>query len=221
MNLVFYSGGDAEENISLDKKLLNLRNKRNLTLTLIPAGSYHAEEYYREIVDQYAPLGISRVLLFNVDQAFSQAFKRAVLRSDIIHLGGGNTFYFLKHLKKSGMLKELKEWALEGGVLTGLSAGAIMMTKSIHTAGFPEFDRDDNDENLKNLTGMGLVNFEVFPHYRNSKRYDEALQEYSQDKDDPIYALPDGSGIVLTDEELSFVGKTYCFLSGKKYSMHK
>ena len=221
MNLVFYSGGDAEENISLDKKLLNLRNKRNLTLTLIPAGSYHAEEYYREIVDQYAPLGISRVLLFNVDQAFSQAFKRAVLKSDIIHLGGGNTFYFLKHLKKSGMLKELKEWALEGGVLTGLSAGAIMMTKSIHTAGFPEFDRDDNDENLKNLTGMGLVNFEVFPHYRNSKRYDEALQEYSQDKDDPIYALPDGSGIVLTDEELSFVGKTYCFLSGKKYSMHK
>lgn len=221
MNLVFYSGGDAEENISLDKRLLSLKNKKNLTLTLIPAGTYFAEEYYHDIVDQYAPLGVSRILLFNIDQAFSQVFKRAVLKSDIIHLGGGNTFYFLKHLRKSGMLKELRQWALDGGVLTGLSAGAIVMTKTIHTAGFPDFDRDDNDEEIKNLNAMGLVDFEVFPHYKNSKRYDRELLDYSLKKDEPIYALPDGSGIVMTNEELSFVGRSFCFLAGKKYSVHK
>ncbi|MBD63862.1 MAG: hypothetical protein CME62_01535 [Halobacteriovoraceae bacterium] len=221
MNLVFYSGGEAEENLSLDKRLLSLKGKRPLTLTLIPAGSYFAEEYYQDIVEQYGPLGVSRILLFNIDQAFSEAFKRAVLRSDIIHLGGGNTFYFLKHLRRSGMLKELKEWVLGGGVLTGLSAGAIVMTKTIHTASFPDFDRDDNDENLKNLSAMGLVDFEVFPHYKNSRRYDKELMKYSLEKEGPIYALPDGSGIVLTDEELSFVGRSFCFLAGKKYSIHK
>ena len=60
-----------------------------------------------------------------------------LLKSDLIFLGGGNTFYFLKHLKSTGLIDELKTFAANGGVLCGLSAGAIIMTPHVHTASFP------------------------------------------------------------------------------------
>lgn len=221
MKLVFYSGGFANENQNLDKNLISLFSKKDLKLTFIPSCSYHSNEDYNEIIEQYKPFGIKKFLKFNIDQPFSQTLKSFALQSDIIHLGGGNTFYFLKYLRKTGLLKELKEWVKNGGVLTGLSAGAIIMTNSIETAGFPSFDRDENDENLKNLTGLQLVDFEFFPHYKNSKRYDEELKTYSKSLSSPLYACPDGSGILITDDEIRFVGRTVCFFQGNKYFVNK
>lgn len=221
MNLVFYSGGFADENVPLDKKLLQLTRKKDVILTVIPACSYLSDDYYNDMLEQYRPYGVKRILKFNIDQAYSEIFKRAVFRSDIIHLGGGNTYYFLKHLRRTGLLKELKEWVRQGGILTGLSAGAIIMTKNIQTAGFPDFDKDENEENVKNLSGMGLVDFEIFPHYRNSKRYEKALLDYSHKNSSPVYALPDGSGIIYSEDEIRFIGRSFCFHNGTKYLIHK
>ena len=63
--------------------------------------------------------------------------------------GGGNTFYFIKHLRRSGIFNRLIEYANNGGILTGLSAGAIMTTPNIMTASFPPWDRDDNEDNVR------------------------------------------------------------------------
>src|SRR5690606_32920603 len=104
-----------------------------------------------------------------------EVLKQEVFKSDIIHLSGGNTFYFIKHLRQAKLLKDFKEFLNNGGVLTGLSAGAIIMTRSIQTAAFPSFDRDENEDNVRNFKGMGLVNFEFFPHYKNSLRYDREI----------------------------------------------
>ena len=40
----------------------------------------------------------------------NKSFLEEVLKSDVIHLGGGNTYYFLKHLRKSKMLGVLKKY---------------------------------------------------------------------------------------------------------------
>ena len=221
MKLVFYGGGNASENINLDKNLFYLIDKKNPSLTFIPSCSYGSNEYYCEIIEQYQVHGVKKFLKFNIDQAYSNTLKKVAFNSDIIYLGGGNTYYFLKYLRKTGLLKELKAYVRNGGVLVGLSAGAIMMTNNIETAGFPSFDRDDNDENLKNLTSLQLVDFAFFPHYKNSKRYDEELSQYSGSVDNPIYACPDGSGIIVNDNEVRFIGKTACFFQSKKHFVNK
>ena len=221
MKLVFYSGGYPQENQKIDLKLIRLFNKKDLKLTFIPSCSYQSEEEYLELIDQYAPFGVKKIIKLNIDAPYSSTLKKIAFQSDIIHLGGGNTFYFLHQLRKHGLIKELQEWVRSGGVLTGLSAGAIIMTNSIMTASFPSFDRDDNDENLKKLNGLQLVDFEFFPHYKNSKRYDKELMEYSTRIKNPLYACPDGSGIILNDDELSFIGKVFCFFNGEKYIVHK
>ena len=90
------------------------------------------------------------------------------------------------------------------------------MTPNIQTAGFPNFDRDENDENIKNLSALNLVNFEFFPHYKNSRRYDSELLRYTQKTKIPLYAMPDGSGIVIDQSFLKFSGKAFCFFRGQK-----
>jgi dipeptidase E len=217
MKLVLYSGGHDYENIQLDKHLIDLVHSESPQITYIPSCSYLCDADFHDFIKQYERFGIHNIINFPIDQPFTEVLKNEVLKSDVIHLSGGNTYYFLKHLRKAKMLGELKKFVKKGGVLTGLSAGAIIMTKTIEMAGIPEFDRDDNDENLKNLSAMNLVDFEFFPHYKNSRRYDVELLGYSKTLDAPIYACPDGSGIVVKNNEISFVGKTYCFFQGKKF----
>jgi dipeptidase E len=219
MNLVFY-GGDADENELIDEILLDSLDNENPLITYIPSCSYLSDLDFRDFVDQYKPFGVDQFINFPIDKPFSSILKEQVLKSDIIHLSGGNTYYFLYHLRSTGLLNELKEFVDRGGVLTGLSAGAIIMTKNINTAGFPEFDCDENEDNLKNLKAMNLVDFEFFPHYKNSKRYDEELIKYSKSIKKPLYACPDGSGIIVKDESIEFIGKSYCFLQGKKSRLY-
>jgi len=220
VNLVLYSGGFEKENISLDRKLLELADKENPSITYIPSCSYDSEIDFNDFIRHYRALGISRFIHFPVDIDFDETIKKEAFLSDIIHLSGGNTYYFLKHLRRKGMLKELKAFVKRGGVLTGLSAGAILMTPSICTAGFPEFDKDENEDNIKNLKAMNLVRFEFFPHYRNSKRYDSELIKHSKGLDRPIYACPDGSGIIVKEGTLAFEGKCFSFFQGKKVKIN-
>lgn len=219
MKLVFYSGGEYADNKTLNKKLLELTGVKKPQITFIPASSYFAAIDFEEFAFEFQKYRINKIINFPVDVEFSEVLKEEVLSSDIIFLGGGNTYYFLKRLKLSGMFEELKKFVKRGGVLAGLSAGGIIMTKNIKTAGFPEFDRDDNDENLRNLTALNLVDFDFFPHYRNSKRYDKELLNHSNNSDRVIHACSDGQGIIVNEANIEFIGKSFFFHKNHKKSL--
>jgi len=216
VKLVFYGGGYAEENFELDDLCLKLSEKEFPKMTYIPSCSYESESYFQDFVDQYADHGVSQFIHFPIDIPFDNIIMNEAFKADIIHLAGGNTYYFLKYLRKTGLIKKLKEFVARGGILTGLSAGAIIMTPNIETASFPDFDKDENEENLTNLKGMNLVRFEFFPHFRSSPRYDKELLQHSKNIDIPLYACPDGSGIIVEDHSIKFHGRMYCFFQGQK-----
>lgn len=217
MKLIFFGGGDEEDNYLLDKTLLtNIVNKRKPQMTFIPSSSYMSHLDFREFVNQYKRHKVQRFIHFPIDVGFTDVLKKEAFSSDIIHLSGGNTYYFLETLRRAKLLSELKSFVKSGGVLTGLSAGGIIMTNNIKTAGFPPFDRDVNEDGVRNLKGLDLVNFEFFPHYRNSKRYDKYLIEHSKKIKTPIYASPDGAGIIINNHEVTFSGKNYIFHNGEK-----
>lgn len=220
MKLVFYSGGDEKENRQLDKGFIDLLGKKNPVVAFIPSSSYLSDQEFKVFVKHYSKFKISRFIHFPVDVPFDRVMFQEVMRSDAIHLGGGNTFYFLNSLRKAKLLKELKNFVNRGGVLTGLSAGAIMMTENIDLAGYPEFDRDENNVNIKNLSALNLVDFAFFPHFRNSARYDKVFKDYTKKNSKTIYACPDGSGIIINDSEMRFIGKCYAFTGGQKFSLN-
>ena len=219
MKLVLYSGGSEEDNRFLNQRALDLTETKSPKITLIPSSSYDAEDDYRFFVQEFSELGVQRFMQFCVDTPHTKTLLNEVLKSDLIFLGGGNTFYFLKHLKKAGMFAHFSKFLKRGGVLCGLSAGAIVLTPHVHTATFPHFDRDENPWDMKNLSAMRLVNFEFFPHYKNSKRYDAELLHHSKKSKLPLYACADGGGIIIEGEQISFYGKSHQFYQGKKLTV--
>lgn len=220
MKLVFYSGGDDRDNRQLDHSFLEILDKKNPIVTFIPSSSYLSDQEFKVFVKHYSRFKISRFIHFPVDVPFDRILFQEVMRSDAIHMGGGNTFYFLNSLRKAKLLKQLRLFAQRGGVLTGLSAGAIMMTENIEMASYPDFDRDENTVGLKNLSALNLVDFAFFPHFKNSARYDVVFKRYSKLKKKLIYACPDGAGIVVNGSEIRFIGKTFAFSEGHKFSIN-
>ncbi len=220
MKLVLFSGGLEKDNQSLDRSFIDLLPKKNPVVTFIPSSSYLSEQEFKAFVRHYSRFKISRFIHFPVDVPFDRIIFQEVMRSDVIHLAGGNTFYFLNSLRKAKLLPEIRKYAEKGGILTGLSAGAILMTENIDMAAYPEFDRDENVVNLKNLTALNLVNFSFFPHFKNSARYDAVFRKYSRTKKKLIYACPDGAGIVVYGDEIRFVGPCYGFAGGQKFTVN-
>lgn len=220
MKLVFYGGGDEEDNYQLDQFLIKkLTNKRKLKMTFIPSSSYMSHLDFRDFVYQYQAHNVEQFIHFPVDVHFTEVLKKEAFSADIIHLAGGNTYYFLATLRRAKLFNDLKKFINRGGILTGLSAGAIIMTPEIQTAGFPPFDCDENEDNITDLRALNLVNFEFFPHYRNSKRYDQYLLEYSLKSKRKIYASPDGSGVIVDHNTTTFCGRNYIFYQGKKIAV--
>ena len=96
--------------------------------------------------------------------------------ANILAITGGNTFKLLHNLRKSGLDKAIKEFSRkEEFVLAGFSAGALILTPTIKICSLPDFD--DNEVDLKDLTGLGIVDFEVFPHYSEGE-HKELLSTY-------------------------------------------
>lgn len=220
MKLVLYSGGDARANRELDDEFHRILSTKNPLLAYIPASSYLSEVEFRHFVNQHSRHRVRRFLHFPVDVPFDKTIFREVMKADAIHLGGGNTFHFLLWLRKTKMLEALRDYVYRGGVLTGLSAGAIMMSRDITTAGMPSFDRDENHDNVKNLSALGLLEFDFFPHYRNSPRYDAEFRKLTRKTKRHLYACPDGAGIAISGERMSFIGPTWLFAEGRKIALN-
>ena len=86
----------------------------------------------------------------------------ALLDCPEIHLSGGHTRVFQRLLKENGLLVALADWAQNGGILIGTSAGAILMTPSV--ALYALLSGKD-PKAVRGAEALGLVPCEFFPHF--------------------------------------------------------
>lgn len=215
--LVLYSGGNHNwGNERLHTVLIQLAGKKSRSMTYIPSTHENGEAYFRRFKKRYSKFGVKRFRYFPVDSDFLKREMKEALKSDIIYLAGGNTFYFLKHLRSSGFLDELRKFAERGGIVAGLSAGAIIMTPNIWLAGYPPHEGDQNEVRLKDLRSLHVVEFEFLPHYSNSAKTNQAIIYHSKYSKYPIVACPDGSGVAIDGDEVRFFGPAYIFVKGKR-----
>ncbi len=86
-------------------------------------------------------------------------FQTKLADADVVFVEGGNTFYLLDWIRKSGFGKAVKNFLERGGVYVGVSAGSIVAGPTIETSS------DTNICGIKNLNGMSWINFAVKPHF--------------------------------------------------------
>ncbi len=132
--LVLYSDQMSPETDAIDGRLLRLIGKAAPRVGYIPSSSDPERFFFDQIRTYYAALGASVDVYLELDVSFSQETLPALLACDAVHLSGGNTFYFLYWLKRRAMLPVLRDYVVGGGVLIGVSAGAILMTPDISTS---------------------------------------------------------------------------------------
>lgn len=217
LNLVLYSGGSQAENLSLSRQVaLLLEEKNEPLITFIPSYGGDARADFRAFKKTFAGTNCRRFQCIAVDKPLSRQEAKALFSGDAIFLGGGNTYYFLHHLRARRLLPRLRAFARRGGILMGLSAGSILLTPSIGTAAVPTQDADDNDIGIRRLGALDLVPFEFSPHYEPSGEVDSELKAYSSKLSYPVYAAQDGAGLVVKNGKISFVGRVSKFHRGRK-----
>ena len=120
-----------------------------------------------------------------------------------VFIGGGNTYKLLKILKETEfdnyLVKLLKETDIP---VIGGSAGAVIFGKDIETVE----TMDVNNVGLEDLSGMDMLNGKnVWVHYNESM--DEDIQKYIERTRIEAIALPEESGLYITNENIQPVGE--------------
>jgi dipeptidase E len=218
MKLVFYSGGQNSSNHVLHEKLVSLSgSSKYKRMTYVPYCAEGSKPFFSRFCRRFKSFGVREFQSFPVDLRFTKTELRKALDSDILYLAGGNTFYFLDHLKKQKLLGVFRDYVKSGGIIAGLSAGGLILTPNIALAGYPKFEADENEVGLKNLEALGLVDFEFYPHFHKGKRLEKALCRYSAVKTkNPILAVQDGQGLILNGKNFQSTGPLSIFHAGKQ-----
>jgi dipeptidase E len=229
-----YNGGNMKE---LAMQLLLLSSSRaNNSAYLAPYMAWltqHLSGIDELLFIPYAGISISYdAYLANVQQALApQGIKvrsihqfadarQAVTQAQAIAVGGGNTFHLLYQLYQQDIVQLIRKRVTEGMPYIGWSAGSNIAGATIRTT---------NDMPIiepASFNALNLLPLQLNPHYTDYKpegfhgeTRDMRLAEFMQlHPATPIIALPEGSALKRSGNNLTLLGKDggYLFVGGKK-----
>lgn len=85
---------------------------------------------------------------------------------DVIYFTGGNSFFLIDQLRKTGVDKLLKKELKKGKLMIGESAGSVICAPSISYIEI--MDKKPEDYSQIDDNGLNLIDFYVLPHYLTS-----------------------------------------------------
>lgn len=119
---------------------------------------------------------------------------------DIYYVCGGNTFYILDRMRKTGIDKVLIDAVNRGKFYVGVSAGSIIPGPDIEVAE----PGDLNDINLTDLTGLKLVPFIITPHYSQEEE-SEVKKFKERRKGEQVITLTDDEAVFIEDDKIVLI----------------
>jgi dipeptidase E len=172
-------------------------------VAFVPYALADVDGYTATVVARFAEWGIEAVGVAATDPV-------AVLAAcDGVFVGGGNTFRLTTALYRTGLRDVIRAAVADGLPYLGSSAGTVVACPTIKTtndmpiAQPPSFD------------ALGLVGFQINPHYLNAKlspthmgeTRDTRLTEYTEDNAVPVIGVPEGSWIRANGPAVVLDGK--------------
>lgn len=135
-----------------------------------------------------------------ISTASIETITEKLLKNDYIYVTGGNTFFLLQELKRTGADKIIIEQVNNGKLYIGESAGSIITAFDIEYA--KEMDSVKKAPNLENYNGLNLVDFCMVPHLSNfpfQKAAEKIVSTYSEKLN--LVPISNHQAIIVIDNE--------------------
>jgi dipeptidase E len=171
----------------------------------VPFALHDRDEYSAKAQKRFQKLGHD---LTSIHTAADP--RQALNEADAIFIGGGNTFRLLRSLYDFQLLGPIRERVEKGMAYIGASAGSNVAAPTIKTT------NDMPIVELPTFTALGLVSFQINPHYLdpdpNSKHMGETREErilqFLEENDTPVVGLREGAMLRIENAETVLRGSS-------------
>lgn len=162
--------------------------------------------------DEYADRAIAAMAAFGIGSSSAHraaAPDLAILRADVVMMGGGNTFRLLDSLYRLNVVERLSQRVRSGATrYIGASAGTNVACPSIRTTNDMPICRPPRFE------ALGLVPFQINLHYVDAdplstymgETREARIEEFLEENDCPVLAMYEGSWLRISDELATVTG---------------
>jgi dipeptidase E len=126
-------------------------------------------------------------------------------QADYVFVEGGNTFYLLQELKKSGADKRIVDFIKQDKIYIGASAGSMVLSRNIEYV--RHMDKPTAAPDLNgDFTALSVIDFCVVPHATNApfkKAAEKIVKEYSDKYD--LRLISNNQAITINNDTVEVV----------------
>jgi len=181
-NLVIIGGGKRPAEV-LDK-ITELAGGEKAKFAIIPMASSVPEEVGNELLEEFTDAGVKNVVVINCDSSGADSDSVLFLMEGVtgVYFSGGDQNNLTKALLGTKLIEKIHQIYNSGGVISGTSAGAAVMSEIMITG--DELLNDPDREsfstiragNIKTTEGFGFVKSAIIDqHFVYRKRHNRLL----------------------------------------------
>lgn len=195
--------GYTIETEQIDKELIRFSGKKKPKFLFLPTASGDSAGYCTVVENYFGKrLGCIVTHLLLSKSPTPAKIRQAILGTDIIYVGGGNTLKMLQIWRKHGVDKLLRVAYARNIILAGVSAGAICWFQ------YGLSDSRKNSTELTRIRGLGFIRGTCCPHYDVEKDRKPHLSKLLSQRGGIAFALENCTAIKIVDGQ-------YCILKSK------
>ncbi len=162
------------------------------------------DNYEKKVAEVYKTFGVEIYSIHHSNEPIKE-----VMQAECVAVGGGNTFYLVKQMQEQGIMKVIRERALNGMPYMGWSAGSNVAGLSLKTTNDMPIVEPESFET------MGLVPFQINPHYTDfvdpkhgGETRDDRINEFiAANPTTHVAAIREATALRLNKGKLSLVGR--------------
>lgn len=140
---------------------------------------------------------------FDIEGKHESEVRAELADKGAVYVEGGNTFYLLKCMRKSGFDRVVVDLVAQGLIYIGSSAGAYVACPTIEMATWRHQDKYDRG-GITDFAGLGLVPFLVTVHYQ--PEYLSSISAGVGAARLSVRVLTDTQALLVEDDKVSLLG---------------
>ncbi|MFA5030388.1 MAG: Type 1 glutamine amidotransferase-like domain-containing protein [Patescibacteria group bacterium] len=193
MKKIILSSHGFEKNVALKQQLFDLLTKPadQLSVVIVTTASVEWKEKNKHAVSAKKSLeemGFKKVIFLDIEFEDPNKLKEF----DVIYINGGNPFYLLDKLRKTGADAIIKQCA-DKVILVGISGGGVVLGPNISIVDY--FDSKLNTVGIQYFAGLGLTDIIMYPHYQEV--VEEKIKQFESENNCRVTRLTDKQGLIL------------------------